>query len=250
MKATFDSMKVHGFAQSQYPYKIVKEFKPGKGTFGTVFAAYCGEDKINLYALKQIVISDSDKLDLVKQEIDILRGLQHINILVLRTAFYDQSEPRNVFLVTSPWAPLTLNSFFHKVLNGDPPTWYHPDTAGLPGLDPWRMFIKQCLEGLAYLHSNNIIHKDLKPHNILLQNLGATNSPANIRPIIADFGISKHWIPGGKTEHRGTPEFQAPEQLPPNNAPATQYSDLWSFGCCVALISVLLFRGKFGLERL
>lgn len=84
--------------------------------------------------------------------------------------------------------------------------------------------IKQILEGVYYLHQNNIVHLDLKPQNILL---------SSIYPLgdikIVDFGMSRKL--GNACELReimGTPEYLAPEIL--NYDPITTATDMWNIG--------------------
>ncbi|KAJ7345506.1 hypothetical protein JRQ81_001456 [Phrynocephalus forsythii] len=84
--------------------------------------------------------------------------------------------------------------------------------------------VRQILEGISYLHQNNIVHLDLKPQNILL---------SSIYPLgdikIVDFGMSRKI--GNCSELReivGTPEYQAPEVL--NYDPITTATDIWSVG--------------------
>nr|XP_033802724.1 serine/threonine-protein kinase 17B isoform X2 [Geotrypetes seraphini] len=94
--------------------------------------------------------------------------------------------------------------------------------------------IYQILEGVFYLHRNNIVHLDLKPQNILL---------SSIHPLgdvkIVDFGMSRKM--GTSSEVReimGTPEYVAPEIL--NYEPITTAADIWSIG----VISYMLLTGE------
>ncbi|XP_037379641.1 serine/threonine-protein kinase 17B isoform X2 [Talpa occidentalis] len=84
--------------------------------------------------------------------------------------------------------------------------------------------IKQILEGVCYLHQNNIVHLDLKPQNILLS---STYPLGDIK--IVDFGMSRKI--GNACELReimGTPEYLAPEIL--NYDPITTATDMWNVG--------------------
>ncbi|XP_037704796.1 serine/threonine-protein kinase 17B [Choloepus didactylus] len=84
--------------------------------------------------------------------------------------------------------------------------------------------IKQILEGIYYLHQNNIVHLDLKPQNILLSSICPLG---DIK--IVDFGMSRKI--GNACELReimGTPEYLAPEIL--NYDPITTATDMWNIG--------------------
>ncbi|XP_041829700.1 serine/threonine kinase 17a like [Melanotaenia boesemani] len=83
---------------------------------------------------------------------------------------------------------------------------------------------KQILNGVAFLHRNNVVHLDLKPQNILLT---SARPLGDIR--IVDFGLSRHM--DNITEVReilGTPEYVAPEIL--NYEPISTATDMWSIG--------------------
>ncbi|XP_069490538.1 serine/threonine-protein kinase 17A-like [Ambystoma mexicanum] len=84
--------------------------------------------------------------------------------------------------------------------------------------------IKQILNGVSYLHKNNVVHLDLKPQNILLTN---SNPLGDIR--IVDFGLSRQ-VDNMKEvrEILGTPEYVAPEIL--NYEPISTATDMWSIG--------------------
>ena len=67
-------------------------------------------------------------------------------------------------------------------------------------------FIAGCvLVGLQYIHENNIIHKDIKPENLVFDSKGYIH--------ITDFGISKVYHPDNGKENSGTPGYMAPEVL-------------------------------------
>lgn len=82
---------------------------------------------------------------------------------------------------------------------------------------------KQILQGLEYLHSKNIIHQDLKPHNILFDKNQYTLK-------IADFGVSNIFDQTKATAkaQNGTLRYMSPEQL---ESKLTPKIDMWAFGC-------------------
>uniref|UniRef100_A0A673BHH6 Serine/threonine-protein kinase 17A n=1 Tax=Sphaeramia orbicularis TaxID=375764 RepID=A0A673BHH6_9TELE len=86
---------------------------------------------------------------------------------------------------------------------------------------------KQILNGVAFLHRNNVVHLDLKPQNILLT---CARPLGDIR--IVDFGLSRRM--DNITEVReilGTPEYVAPEIL--NYEPISTATDMWSIGVLI-----------------
>ncbi|XP_063281476.1 serine/threonine-protein kinase 17A-like [Pelobates fuscus] len=84
--------------------------------------------------------------------------------------------------------------------------------------------IHQILQGISYLHRNNVVHLDLKPQNILLT---SSNPLGDIR--IVDFGLSRQVDTIKEVrEILGTPEYVAPEVL--NYEPISTATDMWSVG--------------------
>ncbi|KAK9890669.1 hypothetical protein WA026_012027 [Henosepilachna vigintioctopunctata] len=104
-----------------------------------------------------------------------------------------------------------------------------------------RKAMRQILEGVAYLHSRNIAHLDLKPQNILL---AAEDCCDDIK--LCDFGISKVLEPGVKVrEILGTLDYVAPEVL--SYEPISLATDIWSIG----VLSYVLLSGfsPFGADN-
>ena len=84
-----------------------------------------------------------------------------------------------------------------------------------------RFYACQVLMGLEYLHSKNIMYRDMKPENILLDENGNCS--------LADFGISKELEDNGSTKSFvGTPEYVAPEVICQKGY--GKLIDFWSFG--------------------
>ncbi len=100
--------------------------------------------------------------------------------------------------------------------------------------------LKQLLEGIHFLHDNKVIHRDLKPQNILIVKVGNSYIPK-----ITDFGISKELAAENRSMDiensrmgAGTISYSSPEQLKDKNI--NKNTDLWSFG----VIAFQLFTGK------
>ncbi|KAI5459946.1 kinase-like domain-containing protein [Mariannaea sp. PMI_226] len=198
----------------------------GQGSFGSVYLALhavTGE----LLAVKQVEApapgansqSDSRKksmIEALKREISLLRDLRHPNI-VQYLGCSSSSEYLNIFLEYVPGGSVQtmLNSY-----------------GALP--EPLvRSFVRQILTGLSYLHNRDIIHRDIKGANILVDNKGTIK--------ISDFGISKKLeatnLLNGANNNKHRPSLQgsvfwmAPEVV--KQTSYTRKADIWSLGCLV-----------------
>ncbi|KAM6908168.1 serine/threonine-protein kinase 17A [Lycodopsis pacificus] len=103
-----------------------------------------------------------------------------------------------------------------------------------------KRLMRQILEGVSFLHQNNVVHLDLKPQNVLL----TSSSPLGDIKIV-DFGLSR--MVSGHQELReimGTPEYVAPEIL--NYEPISTATDMWSAGVLayVMLTGISPFLGE------
>nr|XP_032802510.1 striated muscle-specific serine/threonine-protein kinase-like [Petromyzon marinus] len=86
-----------------------------------------------------------------------------------------------------------------------------------------KMYIKQILEGISYLHSINILHLDIEPSNILMADAGKDDIK------ISDFGFAQEVVPGSpQYSEFGTPEFVSPEVA--RHSPVYKASDIWPVG--------------------
>ena len=195
----------------------------GEGSFGSVYLALhavTGE----LMAVKQVELpnvakgTESDKkktamIAALKQEITLLQGLQHPHIVQYLGTSSDE-EHLNIFLEYVPGGSIAgmlkqYNTFQEALV---------------------RNFTRQILEGLSYLHARNIIHRDIKGANILVDNRGAVK--------ISDFGVSKktnfngmNSAPGTRTSLQGSVFWMAPEVV--RQSGQSLKSDIWSVGCLV-----------------
>ncbi|KAL8971516.1 MAG: hypothetical protein Q9183_001018 [Haloplaca sp. 2 TL-2023] len=199
----------------------------GQGSFGSVYLALhavTGE----LMAVKQVEvpstsISTVDKkkenmINALRREIDLLRDLQHENIVQYLGSNIDESH-FNIFLEYVPGGSVAgmLNSYgqLQEALI--------------------RNFVRQILTGLSYLHGKDIIHRDIKGANVLVDGKG------NIK--ISDFGISKRveasalLAPAKNGGHLHRPSLQgsvfwmAPEVV--KQTSYTRKADIWSLGCLI-----------------
>ena len=177
-----------------------------------------------LYALKELEMpSDSGEAAAVLQEVHILASLEHPFIVRYFDSFV---ETRKLFLVME-YAP---NGSLHTVLTQHQRTQRHlaEDTV-------WR-YTLQLLLGLHTIHTQMIVHRDIKPHNIFL---GADDIVK-----IGDFGVSR--LLSGSADMAttlvGSPGYLAPELC--SGEPYDEKADIWALG--VTLVELCALRHPFG----
>lgn len=173
---------------TQY-YRVGKVL--GKGAFGKVNLAI---DRSNgkLVAIKSLnkhYLSDNSSKTKVMQEVAILQRISHKNIVWMRDNFETESH---IIFVMELCAGGDLLNYVRK-------------RRKLPE-NTAKVIFKQVLLGLKYCHENNILHRDIKLDNILLDSKGEVK--------IGDFGVSKIVKDGEiMTDQWGTPAYIAPEIL-------------------------------------
>lgn len=189
----------------------------GSGAFGRVYMGM-NLDSGELIAVKQVSIAASSAskektqahIRELEEEVRLLKNLSHPNIVrYLGTAREDESL--NILLEFVPGGSISsllgkFGSFPEAVI---------------------RMYTKQLLLGLAYLHENGIMHRDIKGANILVDNKGCIK--------LADFGASKKVVElvtmTGAKSMKGTPYWMAPEVILQTGHSFS--ADIWSVGCTV-----------------
>lgn len=169
--------------------------KVGEGTYGVVYKAQDTEDPAkSIVALKKIWLDDRDEGVPVTtlREVALLRNLNHVNIVRMREFV---TVPPRIYLV-------------FEYLDHDLKACL--DTKFRAGMPP--LLVKSCLlqilRGVAFCHANRILHRDLKPQNVLIDNAGFVK--------LADFGLARASQPANKqlyTNEVVTLWYRAPELL-------------------------------------
>ncbi|XP_029375505.1 serine/threonine-protein kinase 36 isoform X2 [Echeneis naucrates] len=178
----------------------------GEGSFGRV---HKGRKKFTgqVVALKFMPkVGRSEKeLRSLKREIEIMRDLQHPNIVQL----FDSFETETEVVVVTEYAEGQL----FQILEDD---------GNLPESQV-REIACQLVSALYYLHSHRILHRDMKPQNILLGKSGVVK--------LCDFGFARAMSVSTLvlTSIKGTPLYMSPELV--EEKPYDHTADLWSLGC-------------------
>jgi len=183
----------------------------GSGAYKTVFKGYDHENGIEV-AWNQIKFErlKQPERDRLNEEIRILQVIKHPNIINLYHFYVDEDKKRLVIL-TELMTSGTLRQFVLKS---------HHRTK-LKVIKRWCI---QILKGLSYLHSQNIIHRDLKCDNIFIN-----GSQGEVK--IGDLGLSTAMTNRTHAESViGTPEFMAPEFY---DEYYTEKVDTYAFGMCL-----------------
>ncbi|XP_061346017.1 serine/threonine-protein kinase STY17-like isoform X1 [Gastrolobium bilobum] len=180
------------------------EHKVGSGSFGDLYrGTYCSQD-VAIKVLKPERIS-TDMLKEFAQEVYIMRKIRHKNVVQFIGAC---TRPPNLCIVTEFMSRGSVYDFLHK----------QKGVFKLPSLLKVAIDVSK---GMNYLHQNNIIHRDLKTANLLMDE--------NELVKVADFGVARVQTQSGvMTAETGTYRWMAPEVI--EHKPYDQKADVFSFG--------------------
>ncbi|AAW45506.1 hypothetical protein CNBH0400 [Cryptococcus deneoformans B-3501A] len=227
----------------QQPWQFVKEL--GQGAYGCVSSAR-NSSTGETCAVKKVTNVFQKKI-LTKRCLRELRLLHHFRGHKNITCLYDMDivfDPpgsgqfREVYLYEE-----LMEADLHAIIrSGQPLSDAH-----------FQSFLYQTLCGLKYIHSANVLHRDLKPGNLLV------NADCELK--ICDFGLARGFQPGAvqtdqgqagfMTEYVATRWYRAPEIML-SFANYTSSIDMWSVGCILAelLGGKPIFKGEDYVDQL
>jgi serine/threonine-protein kinase len=187
-------------------YQIIEEL--GKGGMGKVYRVLDKElkEEVALKLIKPEIASDKKTLQRFSNELKLARKISHKNV----GRMYELMEEKGTRYITMEYVPgEDLKRLIRKV--------------GQFGAGKTVSIAKQVCKGLAEAHRLGVVHRDLKPQNIMVDEEG------NAR--ILDFGIARSLKAKGITGAGvivGTPEYMSPEQAEVKEV--DQRSDIYSLG--------------------
>ncbi|VAH55942.1 unnamed protein product [Triticum turgidum subsp. durum] len=216
---TFEELEVatDGFSASR---------ELGDGGFGTVYKGKLKDGRV--VAVKRLYKNNYRRVEQFLNEVDILSRLLHQNLVILYGCTSRMS--RDLLLV------------YEFIANGTVADHLHGSRSAEQGLTwPLRLNIAiETAEALAYLHAVEIIHRDVKTTNILLDN--------NFHVKVADFGLSRLFpleVTHVSTVPQGTPGYVDPVYH--QCYKLTDKSDVYSFG--VVLVELISSKPAVDMSR-
>jgi len=187
-------------------YQVIEEL--GKGGMGKVYKVFDKKikEKVALKLIKPEIASDKETIERFSNELKFARKIAHRNVCRM----FDLGEEEGTHYITMEYVPgEDLKSTIRRV--------------GPLGTGKAISIAKQVCEGMVEAHRLGVVHRDLKPRNIMIDKEG------NAR--IMDFGIARSLKAKGITDTGvmiGTPEYMSPEQV--EGKETDQRSDIYSLG--------------------
>ncbi|CAG13346.1 unnamed protein product, partial [Tetraodon nigroviridis] len=198
------------FAMNSPPFDKPMSRRLRRASLGTYATVFKGRSKLtdNLVALKEIRLEHEEGAPCTAiREVSLLKDLKHANIVTLHDIIHTDKCLTLVF------------EYLEKDLKQ-----YMDDCGNIMSVHNVKIFLFQLLRGLAYCHRRKVLHRDLKPQNLLINEKGELK--------LADFGLARAKSVPTKTYSNEvvTLWYRPPDVL----LGSTEYStsiDMWGVGC-------------------
>lgn len=203
--------------------RYLKIEKLGEGTYGVVYKAQQKQTG-EIVALKRIRLDHSDDDEGIPstaiREISLLKHLKHPNIIRLLDVLHSEKKLTLVFEHMETDLKRFMDARIDKKGRGEN-TFYVDNKELIKG------FIYQLIRGVAFCHANLILHRDLKPQNLLVSKRGEL--------CIADFGLARPFGAPSRIYNNEvvTLWYRSPDVLLGSVLYSTNV-DIWSIGCIMA----------------
>ncbi|BFZ63205.1 hypothetical protein YB2330_004325 [Saitoella coloradoensis] len=242
-------LEFKGCSNVEHEYEFLE--KLGEGTFGEVHKAKRARTG-ELVALKRIIVHQPEKEGFpitALREIRLLKAVSHQHVISLIDMAVKRGDPKRgrgsdaIYMVT-PYMDHDLAGLLENPK-------IHLTTPQI------KLYTKQLLEGMRYLHENKILHRDMKAANLLINNEGILK--------IADFGLARYYdedppIPGvggrpGPAKRDYTPlvvtRWYRPPELLLGERRYTTAIDMWGVGCVFAemLVGKPILPGQSDIDQ-
>ncbi|XP_037696649.1 serine/threonine-protein kinase 33 isoform X2 [Choloepus didactylus] len=194
----------------------------GQGSFGMVIEATDKETETK-WAIKKVNKdkAGSSAVKLLEREVNILKIVKHQHIIHLEQVF---ETPKRMYLVMELCEDGELKEILGK--------------KGHFSENETRWIIQSLASAIAYLHSKDIVHRDLKLENIMVKSSFVDgNNEMNLNIKVTDFGLAVRKQGGSESMMQttcGTPIYMAPEVI--NAHDYSQQCDIWSIGVIMYIL--------------
>ena len=205
----------------------------GKGGEAYIFKATYLRDQVSHEVAVKVSISDEHDF---WTELKNMRGLEHRNVI----RFFDISSEKRIPFVVFELAVGDMRSCYEAIIE---------TTRMLPSIERMRLWSKDIVSGLQFIHRSGLLHNDIKMENILI--VRKTNVPKEVLvPKIADFGMSKVCLTEDGNLIRGHNRYGTPNSSPPEGLILQEVEDMrlmdvWALGLIV--FELLTDRSAFPL---